>query len=193
MLTSSTQMTKQVISRRRKNENVYEMSKMKTARAKRAKLFTIKYANLSSWLRKLPNWEFKKLRRELQRKRQVTIELCVRLSVLRLFHLGRVVQNRPSALFVAWHEWFSCKGKDWKIHCCEFALSSKPQIWKFHVVVWQTTSTNYAKKRAARAARLFFFIKPIKSLICGFVVSVAIREFKFYDATTATTPQILHI
>ena len=39
---------KQVISRRRKNENVCEMSKMKTARAKRAKLlfFTIKYANL---------------------------------------------------------------------------------------------------------------------------------------------------
>ena len=38
---------KQVISRRRKNEKVCEMSKMKTARAKRAKLlfFTIKYAN----------------------------------------------------------------------------------------------------------------------------------------------------
>ena len=63
-------------------------------------------------LRKLPNKEFKKLRRELQRKRQVTIELCVRLSVLRLFHLGHVVQNRPSALLVAWHEWFSRKGKD---------------------------------------------------------------------------------
>ena len=39
---------KPVISRRRKNENVGEMSKMKIARAKRAKLlfFTIKYANL---------------------------------------------------------------------------------------------------------------------------------------------------
>ena len=38
----------QVISRRRKNQNFCEMSKMKTARAKRAKLlfFTIKYANL---------------------------------------------------------------------------------------------------------------------------------------------------
>ena len=49
------------MSRRRKNENVCEMSKMKTARAKHAKLlfFTIKYANLfllpsSSWLRKFP-------------------------------------------------------------------------------------------------------------------------------------------
>ena len=31
---------------------------------------------------------------------------------------------------------------------------------KFHDVVWQTTS-----KRAARAARLFFLVQPIKSLI----------------------------
>ena len=30
------------------------------------------------------------------------------------------------------------------------------------------------KKRAARAARLFFLIQPIKSLICGVVVDVAV-------------------
>ena len=30
------------------------------------------------------------------------------------------------------------------------------------------------KKRAARAARLFFFIQPIKSLICGIIVDVAV-------------------
>ena len=30
------------------------------------------------------------------------------------------------------------------------------------------------KKRAARAARLFFFIQPMKSLICGVVVDVAV-------------------
>ena len=30
------------------------------------------------------------------------------------------------------------------------------------------------KKRAGRAARLFFFIQPIKSLICGVVVDVAV-------------------
>ena len=30
------------------------------------------------------------------------------------------------------------------------------------------------KKRAARAARLLFFIQPIKSLICGVVVDVAV-------------------
>ena len=49
------------------------------------------------------------------------------------------------------------------------ALSSEPQTWKFHLVVWQTTSKDCVKKRAAR---LFFLIWPIKSLICGVVVAV---------------------
>ena len=38
----------------------------------------------------------------------------------------------------------------------------------------QTTSKDCTKKRAARAARLFFVIQPIKSLICGVVVDVAV-------------------
>ena len=118
--------------------------------------------------------EFKKLRRQLQRKRHIKIELCVKLSLLRLFHVDHVVQNTRIALSLAWYERFSCKGKEWKIYYCELALSSEPQIWKFHVVVWQTTSKNCTKKRAARAARLFFFIQPIKSLICGVVVDVAV-------------------
>jgi len=46
--------------------------------------------------------------------------------------------------------------------------------YEFHVVVWQTTSKHCTKKRAARAARLFFFIQPIKLLICGVVVDVAV-------------------
>ena len=35
---------------------------------------------------------------------------------------------------LAWYERFSCKGKEWKIYCWELALSSEPQIRKFHVV-----------------------------------------------------------
>ena len=120
------------------------------------------------------NREFKKLRRQLQGKRHIKIELCVKLSLLRLFHVDHVVQNRLSALSLVWHKWFSCKGKEWKIYCCELPLSSEPQIWKFHVVVWQTTSKHCTKKRAARAARSFFFIQPMKSLICGVVVDVAV-------------------
>ena len=120
------------------------------------------------------NREFKKVRRQQQRKRHVKIELCVNLSLLRLLHVDHVVQNGQTALSLAWYEWFSCKGKKWKIYCCELALSSEPQIWTFHAVVWQTTSKHCNKKRATRAARLFFFIQPIKSLICGVVVDVVI-------------------
>ena len=72
--------------------------------------------------------ELKKLRRQLQGKRRLKTELCVKLSLLRLFHVDHVVQNRRSALPLACHEWFSCKGKEGKIYCCELPLSSKPQI-----------------------------------------------------------------
>ena len=56
--------------------------------------------------------EFKKQRRQLQGKRHIKIVLCVKLSLLRLFHVDHVVQNRRNALSLAWHEWFSCKGKE---------------------------------------------------------------------------------
>ena len=118
--------------------------------------------------------EFKKLRRQLQRKRHIKIKLCLKLSLLRLFHVDHVVQNRRTALSLAWYEWFSCKGKEWKIYCCQLALLSESQIWKFHVVIWQTTSKHCTRKRSARAARLFFFIQPIKSLFCGVVADVAV-------------------
>ena len=72
--------------------------------------------------------ELKKLRRQLQGQRLIKIELCVKLSLLRLFHVDHVVQNRRSALSLAWHEWFSCKGKEEKIYCCELPLSTEPQI-----------------------------------------------------------------
>ena len=72
------------------------------------------------------NREFKKLRRQLQRKRLIKIELCVQLSLLGLFYVDHVVQNRRTALSLAWYEWFSCKGKGWKIYYCELALSSEP-------------------------------------------------------------------
>ena len=60
-----------------------------------------------------------------------------------------------------------------------FTLSLKPSIWKFQVVVWQTTSKNFTKERAARAARaarLFFLIRPIRSLFSGVAVVVAIVQ-----------------
>ena len=89
--------------------------------------------------------EFKKLRRQLQRKRRVKIELCVQLRLLPLFIVDHVVQNRWTALSLDWYKWFSCKGKEWKIYRCELPLSSEPQIWKFNVVVLQTTSKHCTK------------------------------------------------
>ena len=58
------------------------------------------------------NREFKKLRRQLQRKRHIKIELCIKESILRLLHVDHVAQNRRAALSLAWYEWFSCKGKE---------------------------------------------------------------------------------
>ena len=55
---------------------------------------------------------FKKLRRQLQRKRHIKIELCVKFSLLGLSHVDHVVQNRRTTLSLAWYEWFSCKGKE---------------------------------------------------------------------------------
>ena len=41
-------------------------------------------------------------------------------------------------------------------------------------VIWQTTSENSTKVRAARAARLFFLIQPMKLSFSGVVFSVAL-------------------
>ena len=67
----------------------------------------MKYSNFKS-----SNREFKKLRRQLQRKRHIKIELYVKLKRLRSFHFGNAVQNMWRALPLAWHEWFSSKGKE---------------------------------------------------------------------------------
>ena len=82
----------------------------------------------------------------MQRKRHNKIELCVRSTVLRLFHVGHVVQSRRSTLSHAWHEWFSCKGKEWKIYYCGLVLSSELQKWKFHFFVWQTVTGKIVPK-----------------------------------------------
>ena len=42
----------------------------------------------------------------------VTLKLNFALSLLRLSHVDHVVQNRRTALSLAWYEWFSCKGKE---------------------------------------------------------------------------------
>ena len=108
-------------------------------------------------------------------KNVAKIELCIRLNVLRLLHVGRVARNSRGVLLLAWQKWFSCKGREWNIHCCGLALSWEPQIWQFHVVIWQLDCVKKLHQKACRTyARLLLFIRPIKSLICGVVVAVAV-------------------
>ena len=45
---------------------------------------------------------------------------------------------------------------------------------EIQVVIWQTTSENCTKVRAARAARLFLVIQPIRSLFSGVLDAVAV-------------------
>ena len=99
----------------------------------------------------------------VQRKRHIKVELCVGLSGLRLFYIGNVVQNRRSALPLAWYEWFLCKGKEWKVYCCGLALSSEPQKWKFHVVIWQTTWKLHQK--ACRTSSTIIFPHSTNQII----------------------------
>ena len=52
--------------------------------------------------------EPEKLRQLLQRKRHFKIER----KCIALFHVGFVVQSKRTVLLLAWHEWFSCKGRE---------------------------------------------------------------------------------
>ena len=102
---------------------------------------------------------FKKLRSLLHRKRRIQLELCVRLSVLRLFHVGDKIDDVHSR-FLDTNGFHGANwGREWKIYCCGLVLSSEPQIWKFDVVILQTSSKNYTKRRADCAARLFFLLQ----------------------------------
>ena len=86
-----------------------------------------------------------------------------------LFQVGHVVQTSRSVLWLAWYVYFSCKGRKLNIYCCELALSS--EISRRHLADY---GKNCTIKRAARAARLFFLIQPIKSLVYGVVVAVPV-------------------
>ena len=71
---------------------------------------------------------------------------------------------------------FHVKAENAKFTAAGWLCHQRPPIRKVHVVVWQTTSKNFTEKRAARAARLFYLIKPIKSLIFDVVVAVAVAK-----------------
>ena len=89
-----------------------------------------------------------KLRLLLQRKCQMQIELCARLSVLRLFLVGHVVQNRRSVLSFAWWQ----RMNNLLLRTCVGRTSD--------MKISRRCLTNYVKnctkKSSARVAWLFF-------------------------------------
>ena len=92
--------------------------------------------------------EFKKLRRLMRQKRHIKIELCVRLSVLRLFQVGHCLQNKPRVLSFAWHHGFHTKAKNERFT----AESSRcPQNLKIENIM--SSFANYVKKLHQKACR----------------------------------------
>ena len=61
-----------------------------------------------------------------------------------LFQVGHVVQTSRSVLSLAWHVYFSCKGRKLNVYRCELALSS--QISRRHLA-------DYGKKLHKKACR----------------------------------------
>ena len=61
---------------------------------------------------------------------------------------------------------FQRKGRERKIYCCGLAFWLEPQIWKFHVVVSQTTSRKYVLMKCCTVLYCCL-IQPIIPLNCG--------------------------
>ena len=143
-----------VTSRRRKNENVFKMSKDQKCTCKACKN-TVFHCQIfkfvgflllsSSWLLKLP---FSML---------ITLykicEVHFRLLGTHAFHVKTE------------SDWFSVTSSR-----CHQNLKYE----NFTSPFGRLRQNIVAKKRAARVARLVFFIQPIKSLICGLVADVAV-------------------
>ena len=71
----------------------------------------VRKSNLKISHRRLTDYrEFKKLRRQLQLKRHIKVQLCVKLSALQLFHVGNVYKiGELNVLSLYRHIWFSCR------------------------------------------------------------------------------------
>ena len=103
--------------------------------------------------------EFKKLGPQLQRKRHIKIELCVKLSLLRLFHVHHVVRNRRTALSLAWYEWFSCKGKSERFTAASSSCRQK---------ISRRRLADYVKtlhQKACRTCSTIIFLHSINQII----------------------------
>ena len=107
----------------------------------------------------------------MQRKRHIKIELCVRLSVLRSFHVDNVVQNRRIALRLLGTNGFHVKAKSER-----FTAASSRRCHNIKEVLASTTGTAtttpqtknliglvWKNNCAARAARSY---EQVRAVLC---------------------------
>ena len=124
----------------------------------------------------------KKLRRLPQRERHNKKELCVRLSVLQLFHVGHFVQNKNFCLFSTIG--FHVKTENKRFTAASVALSSEHE--KFHVVIWQTTS----KKLHQKACSTIIFPYSNNRIIDLWRCCCLCRPRHFLDSQLIELPNI---
>ena len=112
--------------------------------------------------------KLKQRRRQPWRKRPMKIRIWIGDDIVIIASSSYPIVDRARS------KWTGRSAIEVQIHCCVFTLSLKPEIWKSHVVTWQTTSKNCTKVCAARVARLLFLMRPITSLFSSVVDDVAV-------------------
>ena len=115
------------------------------------------FLKLQATLLKLPIREFKNRRWLRQRKRQFEIELCVSLSVSRLFQGDHVVQNRRTHFLLLCTNGFHVNAKNGRFTAPGSRCRQNLKYENF-TSLFGRLRQKCSKKRAARGARLFFLI-----------------------------------
>lgn len=73
------------------------------------------------------------------------------------------------------------KYSEFKIYCWILALSSKLQMWSFHVVVIRVTPHNYSKVGATRVARLFSSFDQWNYCFMALPLSSSMLKFPYME------------
>ena len=104
------------------------------------------------------------LRRQLQRKRHIKIELCVKLSLLRLFYVDHVVQNTRIALSLAWYERFFMERQRVK----DLLLRTRVVVRTSNMKISRRRLADYVKilhQKACRTCSTIIFLHSTNQII----------------------------
>ena len=100
----------------------------------------------------------------MQGKRHIKIELCVKSSLLRLFHVNHVVQNRQSALSPACHKCgFHVKAKNERFTAASFRCRQKLKVKTSRCRLADYVKTSHQK--ACRTCSTIIFLHSTNRII----------------------------